>query len=150
MLDSIRPTHILKEETMKILYIAASAVTLFGFSQPLLADSGHLGTAKEHCNTMFMAGENGLDHGGQGHTDTAVTHFKKMTQEGDDCLKHGQEAMKTSGGGKEAMGHFKEAQMHARSAVKHGEAGHNDAMMEHGKEAMTHARAGNDQMKAMK
>lgn len=135
---------------MKMFYLSAAAFAVFGLSQPVVADSGHLGTAKERCNAMVMAGENGLDHGGQGHTDTAATHFKKMTQSGDDCLKHGQEAMKTSDGGKEAMGHFKEAQMHAQSAVKHGDAGHNDSMMEHGKEAMKHAKAGNDQFKGMK
>lgn len=135
---------------MKTLYIAAAAVMLFGFSQAAFADAGHLGAAKEHCNAMVTAGEKGLDHGGQGHTDVGVTHFKKMAAEGDECLKHGQEAMKTSDGGKEVMGHFKEAEMHAQSAVKHGEAGHNDAMMEHGKEAMKHAKAGNDQLKGMK
>ena len=136
---------------MKIIYMAAAALTFFTFSQNAFADSSpHLGTAKEHCNNMVMAGENGADHGGQGHTDIAVDHFKKMVKEGEECLKHGQEATKTSDSGKEAMGHVKEALMHARSAVKHGEAGHNDVMMEHGKEAMMHAKKGNDQVKGMK
>src|SRR3569832_2019585 len=98
-----------------MFYLSAAALAVFGLSQPVFADSGHLGAAKEHCNAMVTEGEKGLDHGGQGHTDVGVTHFKKMTQEGDDCLKHGQEAMKTSDGGKGAMGHFKEALMHAQS-----------------------------------
>lgn len=136
---------------MKIIYIAAAALTFFAFSQNAFADSPpHLGTAKEHCNNMLMAGENGADHGGQGHTDIAVKHFKKMVREGEECLNHAQEALKTSDSGNEAIGHVKEALMHARSAVKHGEAGHNDVMMEHGNEAMVHAKKGNDQVKGMK
>jgi hypothetical protein len=150
MLDSTRLNPSQKGDLMKILYVAVTALTFFAFSQNAFADAGHLGPAKEECNNMVMSGENGLDHGGQGHTDTAVGHFKKMTKAGEECLKHGQEALKTSDGGKEAMGHVKEALMHAGSAVKHGEAGHNDTMMEHGKEAVIHAKKGNDQVKGMK
>ncbi len=141
---------------MKIIYMAVAALTFFGFSQNALADAGHLGTAKEHCNNMVMAGENGLDHGGQGHTDTAVNHFRKMAIEAQACLKHGQEAMKASGAGKDAQMHGKEAMTHVQEALKqataatgHGEAGHNDVMMKHGKEAMMHATEGNKHMKGM-
>jgi hypothetical protein len=159
MLDSTRYTHPLGGEIMKkMLYIVASALTFLVLSQPAsAASSAHIGTAKEHCNNMVMAGESGMDHGGQGHTDTAVNHFRKMAVEAQECLTHGQEALKASDAGKdaqmhgkEAMTHVQEALKHATSATGHGEAGHNDVMMQHGKEAMMHASEGNKHMKGMK
>ncbi len=132
------------------VYIAAVSVSFFMLSGLSFAGSSmHITTAKEHCSKMIAAGEQGLDHGGQGHGDVAVKHFKNMVHEAEGCLSHGQGGIdaadaskETKMHGPEAMDHVKEAIAHAKTAVKHGELGHLDVLMEHGKDAMAHAREG--------
>ncbi len=130
--------------------IAVVVVSVFGFSGLSFAGSAmHVDISKKHCNEMVVAGEKGLDHGGQGHGGVAVKHFKKMIQEAEECMAHGQGGIDASDAsaatkmhGPEAMSHVKEAISHAKSAVKHGMLDHLDVLMGHGKDAMAHAREG--------
>ncbi len=132
------------------VYIAVTAISFFGFSGVGFAGSSmHVDIAKKHCNEMVVAGESGLDHGGQGHGGVAVKHFKKMIHEAGECVGHGQGGIDASDAseatkmhGPEAMSLMKEAMSHAKTAVKHGELGHLDVLMGHGKDALALAREG--------
>lgn len=130
--------------------MAVVVISIFALSSVSFAGSSmHVDIAKKHCNEMVAAGEDGLDHGGQGHPGAAVKHFKKMIHEAGECVGHGQagidasdasEATKTHG--PEAMSLITEAISHAKTAVKHGEKDHLNILMDHGKDALALAREG--------